>query len=117
MGWNSSQGPSEYFSSFLTFICLILTHTLQYSPNEPIGHGTLTKIIKEAGKKMGFDVSGHAFRRLFITSLVNAPGVSTEESLASSRHNSVAAQRPYQQRNSDSEMAKFRALGLLGKEE
>ena len=64
---------------------------------------------------MGFDVSGHTFRRLFITSIVNGSGVSAEEALASSRHNSVAAQRPYQQRNSESEMAKFRALGMIGK--
>ena len=51
-----------------------------------------------------------------MTSLVNAAGVSTEEALAASRHNSVAAQRPYMQRGSASEMAKFDAFGL-GEEE
>eukprot|EP00956_Cyclotella_meneghiniana_P037833 scaffold145304_cov62-Cyclotella_meneghiniana.AAC.2 len=86
-----------------------------YSPNQPIGKHKLGEIIRDAAKMMGFDVAGHAFRRLFITSIVNAEGVSTEESLASSRHSSVAAQRPYQQRNSQSEMAKFRALGLTDK--
>ena len=46
-----------------------------------------------------------------ITSLVNEPGVSVEESLAASHHNSVAAQLAYLNHGSTSEMAKFNALG------
>ena len=65
---------------------------------------------------LGFNVCGHAFHRLFITSLVNEPGVSVEESLAASHHNSVAAQHAYMTRGSTSEMAKFNALGLHGKQ-
>jgi len=44
---------------------------------------------------LGFDVSVHAFCRLFITSIINDLGVSPEESLASSRYHCVAAQRAY----------------------
>ena len=40
-------------------------------------------------------------------------GVNTKEALWSSRHKSVSARRPYMMRNQDSEMAKFRALGLV----
>jgi hypothetical protein len=86
-----------------------------YSPNEPLGINTIMSMITEAGQMMGFNVCGHAFRRLFITSLVNEPGVSVEESLAVSCHNSVAAQRAYMTRGSSLEMAKFNALGLHGK--
>ena len=68
--------------------------------------------IKEAGKILGFNVDGHAFSCLFITSLVNEPGVSMEESLASSHHNSVAAQHVYLIHGSTSEMAKCNALGV-----
>ena len=41
----------------------------------------------------------------------------TEESLASARHSSVAAQRTYMVRNGVSECAKFKALGLLKNDE
>ena len=86
-----------------------------YSLNEPLGINTIMSMIKEAGKMLGFKVCGHAFHRLFITSLVNEPGVSVEESLAVSRDNSVAAQCAYMTCGSTSEMAKFNALGLHGK--
>ena len=52
-------------------------------------------------------------RRLFITSMVNDPGVSAKESLVSARHTSVAAQLPYQHRDGVSEYNKFKALGLV----
>ena len=64
---------------------------------------------------LGFNVCGHPFRCLFITSLVNEPGVSVEESLAASHHNSVTTQCAYMTHGSTSEMAKFNALGLHGK--
>jgi len=66
-------------------------------------------------KKLGCgqDVSGHAFRRIFVTTLVNNKGVSPEEALKSGRHNSMAAQCIYMAHGVDSEMAKFRALGLV----
>ena len=86
-----------------------------YSSNEPLGINIITSMIKEAGKMLGFNVCAHAFCRLFITSLVNEPRVSVEESLAASHHNSVAAQRAYMTCCSTSEMAKFNTLGLHGK--
>ena len=62
---------------------------------------------------MGFlGVTGHALRRLFITTLANDPNVSIEESMLASRHSSVAAQRMYVLANRVSEAARFRALGL-----
>ena len=86
-----------------------------FSPNQPIGVNTIRKMLKSASKRLGYpeSVTGHAFRRLFITTLVNDSGVSTEEALASSRHSSVAASRAYQIRGNNSEIAKFRALGLI----
>ena len=47
-----------------------------------------------------------------MTTLANDAGVSTEECLASARHGSVAAQRPYMNRNNSSEAAKFDAMKL-----
>ena len=54
----------------------------------------------------------HGFRRVFVTTLANDPGVSVEESLASVRHSSVAAQRTYMTRDGVSETSKFNALGI-----
>ena len=51
-------------------------------------------------------VAGHALRRLFITTLANDPGVSIEESMRASRHQSVTAQRSYIKVDGHSEVAK-----------
>lgn len=58
----------------------------------------------------GDDVSGHAFCRVFVTSLVNNEGMSTEEALMSVHHNSVIVEHPYMTRDNDLMMAKFRAF-------
>ena len=87
----------------------------QFSPFEPVGKNTIALMFKDASRRIGCETTGHAFRRLFITTLVNTPGVSTEEALASSRHSSVASQRPYMVRGKDSESAKLKALGFTGK--
>ena len=85
-----------------------------FSPNQPIGVNKVQKYLKRAASRLGFEnTTGHAFRRLFVTTLVNDSGVSTEEALVSSRHASVAASRAYQIRGNNSEMGKFRALGLV----
>ena len=74
----------------------------------------MTKIMKSATVRLGFpQMSGHGFRRLFITTLVNDPGVNLEESMSAARHSSVSAHRAYMARDSASEVAKFRALGVL----
>jgi len=68
-----------------------------FSSNEPLRVRSITAFIKDAAKKMGFDdVCLHEFRWLFVTTNVNAPGVSMEKSLAATCNSSVAAQRPYQ---------------------
>ena len=83
-----------------------------FSANQPIGVNTIRKMMKDAAVKLGFSATGHAFRRLFVTTIVNTPGVSTEEALASSRHNSVAAQRAYMVRGKASEAAKLAGMGF-----
>mmetsp|Transcript_2201 Transcript_2201/g.6416 ORF Transcript_2201/g.6416 Transcript_2201/m.6416 type:complete len:294 (-) Transcript_2201:53-934(-) len=55
----------------------------------------------------------HAFRRLFVTTLVNDGRVSIEKSHSAARHGSVAAQRTYMSRNKISEANRFKALGQL----
>lgn len=84
----------------------------QMSPHQPLGHNAMRDLMREASNDLGFDVAGHAFRRLFVSTLVNDGRVSAEESLASARHGSVAAQRPYQSRNNVSEANRFKALGI-----
>ena len=85
-----------------------------YNHKKPIGRNTIRLMIKDACARLGFpDATGHGFRRLFITTLANDPGVSVEGSMKSSGHNSVAAQRTYMVTNSVSETNKFKALGLL----
>ena len=83
----------------------------KFSPNQPLGHNAMAKLMKSASAKLGLDVTGHAFRRLFVTTLVNDGRVSVEESLAAARHSSVAAQRTYMSRNIVSEANRFKALG------
>ena len=93
-------------------------HFLEGYPNatmsikQPLGVNMVAKMIKEASVKAGLNCTGHGNRRLYISSLVNNPGVSEQESLASSRHSSVSAQKTYQMRNHQSEAQKFAALGL-----
>ena len=73
-------------------------------------------MMKKALEMVGHPgVAGHALRRLFITTLANDPGVSIEETMRASRHQSVAAQRSYIKVDGHSEVAKFKALGLKKK--
>jgi hypothetical protein len=73
------------------------------SPKELLGINTIMSMIKETGKMLGLNACGHAFHHLFISPLVNEPGVNVEESLATYHHNSVAAQHAYMTRGSTSE--------------
>lgn len=71
-------------------------------------------LMKEICADLGFTSgSGHAFRRIFITTLANDSGVNIEETMLSARHRSVAASRNYQQRNGVSETAKLAAIGQM----
>ena len=56
--------------------------------------------------------TGHALRRVFITTLANDPGVSLEAGMDASRHTSASAYRGYQVAGKTSEAAKFAALGF-----
>ena len=57
--------------------------------------------------------TGHALRRIIVTTLANDPAVSTEGAgIYASRHTSVSAYRGYQVIEERSEAAKFAALGL-----
>ena len=82
------------------------------SPNQQIGENTIATMLKTADVRVGHDITGHGNRCIFVSTLVNDPGVSIEESLASARHSSVSAQRAYVVRDGRSEAAKFNALGL-----
>ena len=74
----------------------------------------LDYLMKEICADLGFTSgSGHAFRRIFITTLANDSGVNIEETMLSARHRSVAASRNYQQRNGVSETAKLAAIGQM----
>ena len=85
-----------------------------FSHNQPYGVNTIRKMMKHTCVMLGqSNCTGHGFRRLFITTLANDPRVSIEETMASSRHSSVAAQTAYIERNGDSEVGKFAALGLM----
>ena len=56
--------------------------------------------------------TGHALRRIFVTTLANDPAVSVEAGMEASRHTSVSAFRGYQVVGKTSESAKFAALGF-----
>ena len=49
---------------------------------------------------------------MFVTKLANGKGVSDQERMASSLHNSTSASVIYQERNNESEGNKFEALGI-----
>jgi len=84
------------------------------SPKQPLGENKVAEMIASGCRRCGLgDCKGQGLRRIFVTTLANAQGVSEKERLASSRHNSVAAQLTYQTRNTSSEAAKFDAV--LGK--
>ena len=83
----------------------------------PLGKNMIGELFKEGAAILGLPnhkvFSAHALRALFVTKLANGKGVSDEERMASSRHNSQAASVIYQERNSLSESNKFEALGIV----
>ena len=82
----------------------------------PIGNSGINKLFKDGAKSLGLPNSekfcAHSLRAYFITRMANGRGVSDEERMVSSRHNSIAASANYQERNSVSESNKFEALGI-----
>ena len=90
-----------------------LGRTVRYSNNRPIGKSYIAKYMKEACKHVGLNCTGHGLRGVSISTVVNKMGA-TAETLAHSRHQTVSGQRNYHRKNSQSEMAKFDALGVGG---
>jgi len=80
-----------------------------------MGVNAVTKLVKVAAAKLGFNAHSHAFHSRFVIILVNELRVRTEKIFASARHNSVAVQHPYMACGTASEMAKFCALGWVKK--
>ena len=66
--------------------------------------------MKNGCKRVGLEITGHGLCRISITTLVNDSAVNMEESLAFARHTSVAAQRPYMMRDTQSEISRFRLV-------
>ena len=56
--------------------------------------------------------TGHALRRVFVTTLANDPRVSVEAAMCASRHTSVAAHRTYQVVGNNADAAQIAALGM-----
>ena len=84
-----------------------------FSPNQPMGEHSINKLMKAALERIGHaGATGHALRRIFVTTLANDPAVSTEAGMEASRHTSVSAYRGYQVVGKTSEAAKFAALGI-----
>ena len=90
--------------------------TQYFHPNMPLGKHMISGMFKEAAKILGLPnpekFTPHSLRAFFITRLANGNGVSDQERMDSSRHDSVGASAIYQERNVHSETNKFAALGL-----
>ena len=76
----------------------------------------IADLFKEGAAILGLpnhkSFSAHSLRTMFVTKLANGKGVSDQERMASSRHNSISAIVIYQERNNESEGNKFEALGI-----
>ena len=73
-------------------------------------------MFKEGAKILGLPdperFAPHCLRAIFVSRIANGKGVSDKERMDSTRHNSLAANANYQQRDSTSESNKFAALGI-----
>ena len=85
---------------------------MMYSPNKLVGQNMINTFMKEACKKLKLKCTGHGLCALSISTVINEVA-NAEEALAFSRHNSLAAQQPYHRSGHKTEMAKFKALGLV----
>ena len=83
----------------------------------PLGKNMIYELFKEGAAILGLpnhqSFSAHSLRAMFVTKLANGKGVSDQERMSSSRHNSTAASVIYQERNSESETNKYAALGIM----
>jgi len=87
-----------------------------FYPNNPLGRNTVLSLFKEGAAIQGLSnphmFSPHSLRAYFVTMLANDSGVSVQECMTASRHTSVAASATYQERNMNSELNRFKALGI-----
>ena len=85
-----------------------------YNPSEPMNRNDIGKAFKAAARIMGFKdwekVTGHMFRRLAVTKLVNHPHVNLSESMELTGHKSVSAHLAYIQKDATSEVERVKAL-------
>ena len=89
--------------------------TAMYSAVEPLGKNSITGLFKQCAELLGIEVqafSGHALRRECISKMVNN-NVPIAEAMATARHSSVSASLAYHKRPVESEVAKFKAFGIL----
>ena len=85
-----------------------------YLKKRPIGKDPVNAMMKEAADQMGLDMThfrgGHAFRRYFISGMVNDKNVPMQESMKAARHTSVSAHMSYMQSNSHTAAARINHL-------
>ena len=84
---------------------------VRWNPKRPVGSNKIGVFMKEACTKLGLSCTGHGLRAVGITDVVNGVG-NTKETLAFSRHSSLAGQEPYHRATKASEMARLAAQGL-----
>ena len=81
-----------------------------------LGKNMIVALFEEGAAILGLPnhkyFSAHSLCAMFVTKLANGKGVSDQERMASSRHNSVASVI-YQERNNESESNRFAALGIM----
>ena len=87
-----------------------------YYGKRPIGKCQMPKMLKACAKRMGLgnweEFSGRAIRRWGITKLSNDKNVSTGESMAAARHESIGQHWKYISNDHDSEMMRLQAMGF-----
>jgi hypothetical protein len=85
-----------------------------YMKRKHIGKDPIARMMKEAAVLMGLDMScfrgGHAFRRYYISGMVNDPTVPIQESMKAARHTSVSAHLAYMQSNKATATARISHL-------
>ena len=82
----------------------------------PLGENMISDLFKERAAILGLpnhkSFSAHSLCAMFVTKLANGKGVSDQERMSSSRHNSTVASVIYQERDCESEN-QYAALGIM----
>ena len=87
-----------------------------YYPLQVLGRNKVRELFKEGAAILGLPdpekFAPHSLRACFVSRLANGKGVSDQEMLDATRHNSISASANYQERDTTSESNKFEALGI-----